>query len=287
MSWIRSRLTYANVVSTLALFLAVSAGGAYAANTIGSSDIIDESLLSQDIKNGEVKNADLAENSITSTRLANGSIQNSDLGPDAVTTSKIKAGNVDSTDLADNAVTTAKIANGQVGSADVANNTLTGADVNESSLNLGSFFAAASGVGGCNADGGAEAVCATTTLTLPRAGRVLVNATGMWRTFAFDAGSPTDDVDAVWGQCRLVAAGVTVGAPQQMGERRTIGGAAQSHAFPAEGTMALTGVSAVLPAGAATIEADCTEQDGDIDWNTVNLTAALVDDDGAAETKTR
>ena len=67
MSRIRSRLTYANVASSLALFLAVATGGAYAANTIGSADIIDESLLSQDIRNGDVKNADLAADSITST----------------------------------------------------------------------------------------------------------------------------------------------------------------------------------------------------------------------------
>src|SRR4029079_4729531 len=100
MSRPRSRLTYANVASSLALFLAVATGGAYAANTVGSADIIDESLLSQDIKNGEVKNADLAVVSIASTRLANGSIQNGDLGPDSVTTSKIKAGNVLGSDLA-------------------------------------------------------------------------------------------------------------------------------------------------------------------------------------------
>jgi hypothetical protein len=126
---VRARLTYANVVATLALFIAVGTGGAYAANTIGSSDIIDESLLSQDIKNGEVKNADLAADSITSTRLANGSIQNSDLGPDAVTTSKIKAGNVGTTDIADNAILTGKIGDGNVFTNDLADGAVTSGKV--------------------------------------------------------------------------------------------------------------------------------------------------------------
>jgi hypothetical protein len=38
---LRSHLTYANVMSTIAVFVAVSTGGAYAANTIFSSDIVE------------------------------------------------------------------------------------------------------------------------------------------------------------------------------------------------------------------------------------------------------
>ena len=37
---LRSRLTYADVMATLAFFIAVAGGTAYAANTIGSADII-------------------------------------------------------------------------------------------------------------------------------------------------------------------------------------------------------------------------------------------------------
>ena len=57
---IRSRLTYANVASSIALFIALGTGGAYAADTIGSADIIDESILVEDIKNGEVTTSELA-----------------------------------------------------------------------------------------------------------------------------------------------------------------------------------------------------------------------------------
>lgn len=93
-----------HVVAYLALFLALGGGSAYAANTIGSADVIDESLLSVDLKNGQVKGTDLAN--------------------DAVQSSKIAAANVTASDLAADAVNSAK----------VATNTLTGADVDESQL---------------------------------------------------------------------------------------------------------------------------------------------------------
>src|SRR3954447_15350199 len=86
---IRARMTYANVASTLALFIAVSTGGAYAADTIGSSDVIDESLLSQDIKNGEVKNADIGGNQVTTTKIKNGNVMPLDIAADAVTGPKV------------------------------------------------------------------------------------------------------------------------------------------------------------------------------------------------------
>jgi hypothetical protein len=42
---------------------------AYAANTVGSSDIINESILSADIKNGEVKAADIATDAVGAAEL--------------------------------------------------------------------------------------------------------------------------------------------------------------------------------------------------------------------------
>lgn len=60
LSKLRPRLTYSNIVSSLALFLALGGGAAYAAaNTIGSDDVIDESLLSRDIKDASLTNSDL------------------------------------------------------------------------------------------------------------------------------------------------------------------------------------------------------------------------------------
>ena len=61
----RNRLTYANVMATLAVFIALG-GAAYAANTVGSSDVIDNSLLSADLKNNQaVKSADVQAEALT------------------------------------------------------------------------------------------------------------------------------------------------------------------------------------------------------------------------------
>jgi hypothetical protein len=50
----------------LALFLVLTGGVAYAANTIGSSDVIDNSLRSIDLKNGAgVKGVDVVDDSLT------------------------------------------------------------------------------------------------------------------------------------------------------------------------------------------------------------------------------
>jgi hypothetical protein len=110
---LRPRSAY-DVIALLALFVAVATGGAYAANTIRTEDIVD----------GEVKSADLGLDSVTSNRIKAGNVINTDLGPDAVTTGKIKAGNVGATDLASNAVSGASVADGS----------LTGNDINEPSL---------------------------------------------------------------------------------------------------------------------------------------------------------
>src|SRR5215213_3523835 len=86
---LRSRLTYANVVATLGLFVAVGTGGAYAANTIGSADIIDGQVKSVDIGNGEVNSADVKDQSLTTfdvstflgADIVDGSLTSADVAP--------------------------------------------------------------------------------------------------------------------------------------------------------------------------------------------------------------
>ena len=110
---LRPRSAY-DVIALLALFIAVATGGAYAADTIRTEDIVD----------GEVKNADLGTDAVTSAKIKVNNVGNKDIGTDAVTTGKIKAGNVGATDLASNAVSGANVADGS----------LTGADIDEPSL---------------------------------------------------------------------------------------------------------------------------------------------------------
>jgi hypothetical protein len=78
-TWRIKRPNHSMVVSYLALFVALSTGTAYAANTIGSSDIIDESILSQDVKNGSLVGLDLAPSAIGSGRVLNNSLTTADV----------------------------------------------------------------------------------------------------------------------------------------------------------------------------------------------------------------
>jgi hypothetical protein len=74
----RSRLSYANVASSLALFLAVSGGTAFAATTIGSSQIRTHAVTGPKIATNAVTSSKIAPSSITSSDVKNGSLQSSD-----------------------------------------------------------------------------------------------------------------------------------------------------------------------------------------------------------------
>jgi hypothetical protein len=120
---IRTRVTYANVVATLALFIALATGGAYAANTIYSSDIVD----------GEVKSIDIEDGS-TDPNLANKGIQTADLGLGSVNSPKIKDGAIKIQDLGPNDTDSSKVVDNSLTGADISDGSLTGADVNDNSL---------------------------------------------------------------------------------------------------------------------------------------------------------
>lgn len=89
----RPRLTYANVASTLALALALSMGGAYAAEKVGSNQIKKNAVKSKHIANGQVKTADLRngavktakvrDGAVTSSKVLDGTLQGSDFAPRA------------------------------------------------------------------------------------------------------------------------------------------------------------------------------------------------------------
>src|SRR3954453_5335562 len=75
----------ANVVAYLALFIALGGTSAYAASTIGSADIIDDSILTQDLKNGQVKSQDLAADAVGSTKIVDDNILGRDIRNQTVT----------------------------------------------------------------------------------------------------------------------------------------------------------------------------------------------------------
>jgi len=103
-------------MGALALLMVLTGGVAYAANTVGSSDIIDESILSQDVKNSEVGSVDLKNNSVQ--------------GVD------VRANSLTGTDIQDNSLTGEDIVSPSLGGEDVRDDSLTGFQIDESTLNL-------------------------------------------------------------------------------------------------------------------------------------------------------
>jgi hypothetical protein len=82
---IRERLTYANVMSTIAVFGVLGGGGAYAASKIGAGDIKRNAVLSKHIKRGNVKRSDLGANAVSSSKVANGSLRGADVRNNSLT----------------------------------------------------------------------------------------------------------------------------------------------------------------------------------------------------------
>lgn len=70
---LRSRLTFANVISVVALFVALG-GGAYAAAKIDSRDIEDDSVKSKDIKDEKLKNKDFKEETLKGEKIDEASL---------------------------------------------------------------------------------------------------------------------------------------------------------------------------------------------------------------------
>ncbi len=130
-------LTFSNVCSFLALTVALGTGTAYAADTVGSSDIINESILSVDIKNGEVRAADLVNNGVLSSKIAPGAVQVSDLHADAVDSSKILDGTIGRVDLGNDAVNSAAVQNESLTADDLANNSVDASEIADASIDSG------------------------------------------------------------------------------------------------------------------------------------------------------
>ena len=72
---VRKRLTYANVMATIAVFGVVAGSGAYAASKL---KLKNKSVTTQKIRNGAVVNSKLADGAITNSKLADGAVTPSD-----------------------------------------------------------------------------------------------------------------------------------------------------------------------------------------------------------------
>ena len=74
MKQIRKRITYANVMSSIAVFLVLGGGAAYAAKKIGSNEIKGNSITTGKIKKEAVSASKIKKNAVTTAKIANGAV---------------------------------------------------------------------------------------------------------------------------------------------------------------------------------------------------------------------
>jgi hypothetical protein len=187
----RRPLTFANVVSLLALFVALG-GSSYAAislpsNSVGSAQIRTASVGSSEIKTGAVKSSEIATNAVG----------RSEIRADAVNQSEIAANAVGTSELGSNAVTGTKLAPGAVASAQIADNTVSSADVQDGSLELGDLSVAA------------KAALGTTQRESVASNGAAVNGTAR-STARTATGTYVVDFGADVSQCQVVATPATL-----------------------------------------------------------------------------
>ncbi len=90
MKQIRKRITYANVMSSLAVFLILGGATAFAAQKIGSNEIKGNSITTGKIKKEAVTKAKIKKAAVDSSKLADNAVTTSKIANDAVTGDKVK-----------------------------------------------------------------------------------------------------------------------------------------------------------------------------------------------------
>lgn len=97
MTWIRQRLTYANVMSTVAVFLLLGGGAAFAAKKIesrkiGSGQLRGASVTTAKIKRGAVTPSKIRKGAVKANKISIGAVTNAKLANGAVTLEKLVPG---------------------------------------------------------------------------------------------------------------------------------------------------------------------------------------------------
>lgn len=240
MKKIRKRLTYANVMSSIAVFLVLGGATALAAG------LAKNSVGSKQLKKNAVTSAKIKDNAVTGAKANEATF---DQVPNAAhATTADKATSATTADKATSAT-----------SADSANNAKTVGGLSTSQLS-----AASSGfeTGGCDATSTAFITCVSTTLNLPHSGPVVLVAASGENSFAGVAqGTCEFSVDGVASDVPSFRTGET--ASDNTGEGATNG-------------FALTSVTGNLSAGNHTFELVCNQRSGDIEYLDSSISAQLV-----------
>jgi hypothetical protein len=173
------RPSHATVVAYLALFIALATGGAYASHlVVNSSDVVNESLLSQDVK---------GKGGTATTAAVNGTLTGADISGQPA---KPSVGQ--------------PFVQGSLTAADVKDKSLIGADLAPSALPMGR---AATRLSACDPETANFEDCGSVTVNLTRTSRVLVVASATWATLGGGSGT-----------CRIGVQGQPFGPNVQPGE---------------------------------------------------------------------
>lgn len=116
----RKRLTYANVVSSICLFLLLGGGAAIAATTLSKN-----SVGRNQLKAGSVNSRKLAKNAVTAAKVKTAAISKAKLANGSVSAAKLAPSAVGSTALGEGSVSAAKLGNGSVVASKLATPSVT------------------------------------------------------------------------------------------------------------------------------------------------------------------
>jgi hypothetical protein len=186
---IRKRLTYANVMSSIAVFLLLGGATAFAANKIGAKQLQANSVTTAKVKKGAITTTKLKDGSVTTTKIADKAVTGAKIDPVGLgvvpnATSAINATNATNAAHAQNADT--------VGGQSVVKifKTLTEGQSNVAVANLAGFNVTVT----CNTDD------ADVTITSPAGPGTVMDTGGVASggdetTFDYESSEPGDTGD--------------------------------------------------------------------------------------------
>jgi hypothetical protein len=150
---IRKRLTYANAMSSIAVFLMLGGATAIAAktvlpknsvgpkqikrNAVNGQKIADGSVTAAELADAAVTLAKLADNSVDGAKIADGSVGSADLAAASVTLAKLAANSVDSSKVVDESLTAADLGPNSVNSSEIATNAVQAPEIADNTIDGG------------------------------------------------------------------------------------------------------------------------------------------------------
>ena len=186
----RPRLTYANVASTLALFLALGGSAAYAASKVQPGDIAPKAVKSANLAPGAVHTSNLIKRAVTSGKLAIGAIRSNQLADAVVGPDQLAPGAVGSRQMGDGAVGSRQIENGAIGSAQIGDSA-----VAPSNLEFPVFYAASPNGGPAPVTSGPDPYPISDNTWIQKPGEINVVFGAATATLAYDGSGS--------GSCRV------------------------------------------------------------------------------------